>query len=401
MRFRFETANSPVMQPSGGVEPPGLAHQPGTTKRPAIPYLASEVTHGGRIAEHIASVVGLGARVADVFSGTATVSANLKGLGMWIVANDNLLWAFHAARAKLLNTDAPTFQGVDVPTDGHDVDRYGAVLQFLNALPPVDGFWVREYSPAGPHGRLYFTMQNAGSIGAIRRQISAWSDCLTPGESSLLITDLCAAASAVANTAARFRTYLRDRFKPNALCPLQLRRADFTRGAPDDIHEVRRGDSNALVRGLDVDAVCADPLTTRGSTLRTITSWKPSRPVTNFRSKGNAGSVPGQSCRRPTVKRVRPLAPWRIWSPTPEVGISSWDTAPAATSATHKYWKFSRCMETSAFFNTIQGVIEVLAWRIKAPGSLSACTTSTEAGAGRIGGSYEVSIPFEVSQAVE
>ena len=144
---------------------------------------------------------------------------------------------------------------MDVLTDGRDVDRYGAVLQFLNALPPVGGFWVREYSPAGRYGRLYFTMQNAGSIDAIRREISAWSDCLTPAELSLLITDLCAETSAVANTAAHFQSYLRDRFKPNARCPLRLRRADFTRGAPDAIHQVYRGDSNALVRGLDVDAV--------------------------------------------------------------------------------------------------------------------------------------------------
>ena len=259
MDAEIEPSNLLLRGHPGGGDSSGLAYRPRTTKRPAIPYLGSKVRHGGRIAEHIASVVGPGARVADVFSGTATMSANLKGLGMSVVANDNLLWAFHAASAKLLNTGAPTFDGVDVPTDGNDVDRYGAVLQFLNGLPPVDGFWVREYSPAGPDGRLYFTMQNAGSIGAIRRQISAWSDCLTPGEFSLLITDLCAAASAVANTAAHFRTYLRDRFKPNALCPLQLRRGDFTRGAPDAIHQVYRGDSNALVRGLDVDAVYADP----------------------------------------------------------------------------------------------------------------------------------------------
>lgn len=205
----------------------------------------------------------------------------------------------------------------------------------------------------------------------------------------------------MANTAAHFQSYLRDRFKPNALCPLRLRRADFTRGAPYAIHQVYRGDSNALVSGLDVDAVYADPPYNKREY-----GWYYHIPETI--AAGDEPSVEGKCGIRPWPdlsssyckkgEAARALADLVANSGVRHFFL---DTVPAATSATHKYWKFSGYTGTSAFFNTKKGVIEVLAWRIRAPGSLSACTTSTEAGAGRIGSSYEASIPFEVGQALE
>ena len=81
MDAEIEPSNLLLRGHPGGGDSSGLAYRPRTTKRPAIPYLGSKVRHGGRIVENIASVVGPGSKVADVFSGTATMSANLRWCG--------------------------------------------------------------------------------------------------------------------------------------------------------------------------------------------------------------------------------------------------------------------------------------------------------------------------------
>ena len=229
-----------------------------SVSRPAIAYLGSKAAQAQWIAKYVSSFVAPGARVADLFSGTGAVSLALKAFGLAVQGNDYLLWAFHATRAALLNESPPTFGGLDIPIGGLDVDRYDTVLRYLNQLPPIDGFMVREYSPTGPARRRYFTAENAGRIAAIRQQVSVWFEQLTDGEFSLLITDLLTAASVVSNTAGTFGSYLKN-WKRSALSPLQLRRSEFTRGAVAARHKVHSEDANRLVRSLDVDAVYADP----------------------------------------------------------------------------------------------------------------------------------------------
>lgn len=223
-----------------------------------IAYLGSKANQANRIATYISSVVTFGARVADVFSGTGIVSAALKASGLSVVANDHLLWAFHAARAALLNDDPPSFKGLDVAIGWVDIDRYDAVLRCLNDLAPIDGFMPREYSPSGPAKRRYLTAENAGRVAAIRQQIAEWSERLTAAESSLLISDLIASTSAVSNTAGTYGSYLKQ-WKRSALAPLQLQRSSFISGAATANHEVYSDDANRLVRGLHVAGVYADP----------------------------------------------------------------------------------------------------------------------------------------------
>ena len=226
--------------------------------RPAIAYLGSKSAQANWIANCISLITLPGARVADLFSGTGAVTAALKASGFSVVGNDHLLWAFHAEGAVLLNDGPPTFPCLDIPIGGIDIDRYDSVLRYLNSLPPVDGFIVREYSPLGQAKRRYFTPENAGRIAAVRQQLSAWSEHLSPGEFSLLISDLLVSSSAVSNTAGTFGSYLK-RWKKPALFPLQLRRASFMSGASTSSHEVYSEDANHLVRRIDVDAIYADP----------------------------------------------------------------------------------------------------------------------------------------------
>ena len=238
--------------------PSSLVNQRCSEGRPTIAYLGSKSVQADWIADCVSSITEPGARVADLFSGTGVVSAALKASGFSVVGNDHLLWAFHAARAVLLNEGPPTFQGLDVPVGGIDIDRYDSVLRYLNGLPPIDGFLVQEYSPLGQARRRYFTSENAGRIAAVRNQLSVWSENLTPGEFSLIIADLLVSSSAVSNTAGTFGSYLK-RWKKSALSPLQLRRSSFMSGAATASHKVYSDDANCLIRHLEVDAVYADP----------------------------------------------------------------------------------------------------------------------------------------------
>lgn len=237
---------------------PLVVSQRSSEGRPAIAYIGSKSVQADWIANCVSSTTAPGARVADLFSGTGVVSAALKASGFSVVGNDHLLWAFHAARAVLLNECPPTFLGLDIPVGGIDIDRYDSVLRYLNSLPPIDGFLVQEYSPLGQAKRRYFTADNAGRITAIRHQLSVWSDHLTPGEFSLLIANLLVSSSAVSNTAGTFGSYLK-RWKKPALARLQLRRSSFMSGAATASHEVHSDDANRLIRRLEVDAVYADP----------------------------------------------------------------------------------------------------------------------------------------------
>ena len=227
-------------------------------RRPVVAYLGSKAGQAGWIASYISSVIEPGARVADVFSGTGSVSVALKASGLSVVANDHLAWAYHAVKAALLNDCPPTFSGLRLCVERYGVDRYDAVLHHLDGLRGVSGFVPREYSPSGPPGRRYLTTENARRIEAIRRQIGDWSACLTPEEFSLLVSDLLVSVSAVSNTAGTYGSYLKD-WKPSALFPLNLQRSSFAATATGARHEVYSEDANTLVRSLGVDAIYADP----------------------------------------------------------------------------------------------------------------------------------------------
>lgn len=231
---------------------------PSGPDRPTVQYLGSKAGQADWIGSYIRHVLGHGAHVADLFSGTGSVSAALKSAGLTVLANDQLVWAFHAARCILLNDEPPPFANAKTHGMPLDTDRYDEVLRHLNGVEPQTGFIAREYSPAMGGVRRYLTAENASRVDAIRSEIASIERSLTPGELSLLITDLIRAVSRVSNTAGTYGSYLK-RWKRSSLAPLQLTRSSFTRGADGAQHQVTCSDANTIVSTLDVDAVYADP----------------------------------------------------------------------------------------------------------------------------------------------
>jgi len=200
-------------------------------------------------------------RVADIFCGTAAVSIALKKRGHTVVANDSLAMCANFAQAGLLNNSEPSFLGIQADLPRHQSgSAYLRVLDFLNNVPPLEGFVTRSYSPrsssSGEHERRYFTEENARRIDAIRAQIQAWSDRLQTNERSLLLADLVRAANAVSNIAGTYGCYLKH-WKSRALTPLTLLPSSIVPGREG--HAVTCMDAAALAPSIDADIVYADP----------------------------------------------------------------------------------------------------------------------------------------------
>lgn len=225
-----------------------------------IELIGSKQAQASFIVDSIKSGAPRARRVADVFSGTGAISRALKASGYEVVANDQLRWCSILAEAILLNNHPPRFRSLGEAFSSAP-DPYIRVLEHLNALPPEEGFFYREYSPATRkrlgYSRMYFTEMNAGRIDAIRKRIGSWDTQLRPAERALLLADLIRAADAVSNVAGTYGCYLKN-WKPRALRPLELTRSTIV-FAPTRPHEIYCDDANTLVTDLHVDVVYADP----------------------------------------------------------------------------------------------------------------------------------------------
>lgn len=162
-----------------------------------------------RLAEHLAEFIGSPpapqCRFVDAFCGTGAVSEVAAGLGWPVWLNDHLTSAGIVAASRLISKGEVYFK----PLGGH-----AKAIKYLNALPPINGYIWREYSPASKKAagieRRYFTQENAGRIDAVRSQIRQWKDSgyLADVEEQLLIAELLSATNRVANIAGTYGCFL-------------------------------------------------------------------------------------------------------------------------------------------------------------------------------------------------
>lgn len=199
--------------------------------------------------------------VADLFCGTAAVSAEFRRRGYRVIANDALQLCATFAAARLLNGPCPTFSGV-LGTAGGDPARspHDRVLAHLDGLRPRSGFVHQHYSPASREfdgvSRMYFTESNAGRIDAVRHQIAEWDDHLAPGERALLLASLVLSANAVSNIAGTYGCFLK-RWKTRALDDFRLRPVPLSPGRTD--HEIHCADAEWVASRTRPHIVYADP----------------------------------------------------------------------------------------------------------------------------------------------
>jgi adenine-specific DNA-methyltransferase len=203
-------------------------------------------------------------RVAcDIFAGTGAVGRWFKQRGLRVIANDIQYYSYALNRAYIGISETPAFEGLrDIDPDALARprsplgDRVEDILTFVNALPGVEGFLSRNYSPKGD--RQFYTTVNAEKADAIRLALEEWkqSGLITKDEYFYVLCSLLEAIDAVANTASVYGAFLK-KFKASALKPLNLRPLTLTNHVTGC--QVFNTDSNMLIETIECDVLYIDP----------------------------------------------------------------------------------------------------------------------------------------------
>jgi adenine-specific DNA-methyltransferase len=195
--------------------------------------------------------------VADLMCGTASVSAALRGRGYRVIASDLMTFSVHHARVRLKLSRTP-------PMSRLGLGSYPEVLEALNALPPTDGFFVEEYSPAGAPAegckpRQYLTAENAGHLDSILALLAAFEAEESASENafSLLRHDLVLAVNRVANIAGTYGHYW-SKWTKSAHTPLRLQPSPLTAEGRTD-HVVTQGRAEDVAPSVSADLCYLDP----------------------------------------------------------------------------------------------------------------------------------------------
>lgn len=211
-----------------------------------------------------------GSVVADLFSGTGSVSRKLRESNYKVIANDLLSASKIHSIAQLLSTPLINFTKIENTVDLRlekqkkmFTSNYEKTLAILNNLPPKKDFFFSEYCPEGTPSlnvppRNYFTPENAKRIDAIRAKIKLWEDSnlLSHVESALLKHDLILATNRVANIAGTYGHFIKE-IQSNAGELLTMRPSPLISARTD--HEIYQTDALALAREIRPDAVYIDP----------------------------------------------------------------------------------------------------------------------------------------------
>jgi adenine-specific DNA-methyltransferase len=181
-------------------------------------YIGSKARLAEEIGRSIPEWEGNG-RFVDAFCGTGAVSEVAAMAGWPIRLNDSLACATTMASARLVARSQARFRSLG---------GYRAAVAALNEQAPVYGFVWREYSPASAAHvgleRRYFREENAARIDGIRATVATWraENRISAVEERLLIADLLAAATRVANIAGTYGCFL-AKWTPQADERLTLR----------------------------------------------------------------------------------------------------------------------------------------------------------------------------------
>lgn len=233
---------------------------------------------------------------ADLFAGTGTMGFNAKDKFKSVTSNDMELYAFVINYALLKCNYSVKLQ---------------LYIDTCNALSGIEGLVYREYSPGGPSGRMFFTIDNAKKCDAIRQWINAEykAQCITGEEYYFLLASLLVSIDKVANTASVYGAYLKE-FKSSAVKPLRMKPVHQTEEiANKEANKVFNAPIEILVPIHKFDVVYLDPpynqrqYSANYSPLNYIVHYDP-----NLSLKGKTGLIDNYSksqfCSRPKVEGV-------------------------------------------------------------------------------------------------
>lgn len=219
---------------------------PETPSTEGIKYAGSKL----KLIPHILRLVEkVGAKtILDGFSGTTRVSQALARLGYAVVCNDIAVWSEVFGTCYLLNRKKR--------------EEYQLLIDHLNAIPPVDGWFSRHYGgePGGgrsarPDGnKKPWQIHNTRKLDGIRLEIEKLG--LGPVDKAVALTSLIMALDRVDSSLGHFSSYLKE-WSPRSYKDLALKVPNIFPSPPG--HRVFRKDILDLVPDISVDLAYFDP----------------------------------------------------------------------------------------------------------------------------------------------
>ncbi len=172
----------------------------------------------------------------DFFSGTSNVGKIFKEKGYKIVSSDLLYFSYVLQRAYLVNNKIPQFKRllaeISINSNLLFASNFELVIEFLNHIPPKEGFIYDNYSSGGTkklsQPRMFFIDDNAKKIDAIRIQIEKWKqkNIINKNEYFILLACLIESVPFFANILGVFAAFKKDwdkrALKPFVLKPIKI-----------------------------------------------------------------------------------------------------------------------------------------------------------------------------------
>ena len=186
--------------------------------------------------------------VLDGFAGTTRVSQALARLGYAVVCNDIAAWSEVFGTCYLLNKKKRA--------------DYQPLIDHLNAVPPVDGWFTQHYGGHPNDGcaiqrdgcKRPWQIHNTRKLDAIRDEIEALA--LDPVDKAVVLTSLILALDRVDSSLGHFVSYLKD-WSPRSYEELDLKVPSVF--PPSETHRVFRKDIFDLAPHIDTDLAYFDP----------------------------------------------------------------------------------------------------------------------------------------------
>lgn len=208
-------------------------------------------------------IIGKHGTVVDLMAGTGLVSSEFRKRGYHVIASDVMTYTKWHLITQIIMDKAPSFEGLNIFNKA-DKNRYFVVLDYLNKLQPVKGYFYKEFSPDGMpangcDSRKYFSAENACKIDAIRETINEWvhGGNITELEEAVLKHTLIMAVNKVANISGTYGYYLAE-MKKNALEQIKLLPVEFYSGNTKH-NKVIQGFAEEIAHDLHADLCYIDP----------------------------------------------------------------------------------------------------------------------------------------------
>ena len=186
--------------------------------------------------------------ILDGFSGTTRVSQALAKSGYQVLSNDIAVWSEVFGTCYLLNKKTRA--------------EYQELIEYLNAVKPIDG-WFTEHYGGQPNGgcaiqtdglKKPWQVHNTRKLDAIREEIDRLS--LPAVDKAVALTSLILALDEVDSTLGHFVSYLQD-WSPRSYNRLFLKVPNVF--VTEKEHKVFRRDIFDLVKDVSADLAYFDP----------------------------------------------------------------------------------------------------------------------------------------------